>query len=139
MANTTRMPPLGLDRLPIGKGPAAVRQRVVALEHLLEGLVKLPFLKRRIGLDVLLDAIPVGGDVIGAALGAYMVWEARNLGMSKTQMARMMGNVGIDFLLGLIPVVGVIPDYFFRSNTRNLRIIRKHLDKHHPATVTVDG
>jgi hypothetical protein len=58
--------------------------------------------------------------------------------MSKTAIARMAGNVGFDWLLGMIPWVGAIPDFFFRSNTRNLRIIRKHLDKHHPATVTVD-
>ena len=45
----------------------------------------------------------------------------------------------IDFLLGLIPFVGAIPDFFFRSNTRNLRIIKKHLDKHHPATAVIEG
>ena len=43
----------------------------------------------------------------------------------------MAGNVGVDWLLGLIPCVGAIPDFFFRSNTRNLRIIKRHLDKHH--------
>ena len=42
-------------------------------------------------------------------------------------------------LLGLIPFVGAVPDFFFRSNTRNLRIIRRHLDKHHPATATIDN
>ncbi len=54
-------------------------------------------------------------------------------------MTRMMGNVGLDFVLGLIPFVGAVPDFFFRSNTRNLRIIRKHLDKHHPSTVVIEG
>ena len=72
-------------------------------------------------------------------MGAWMVWEARNLGMSKLQMSRMFGNVGVDFMLGLIPFVGAVPDFFFRSNTRNLRIIKKHLDKHHPATATIDN
>ena len=90
-------------------------------------------------LDFLLNFIPVVGSFIGAAMGSYMLWEARNLGMSKWQMARMAGNVGTDWALGLIPIVGAVPDFFFRSNTRNLRIIRKHLDRHHPATVTVEG
>ena len=71
-------------------------------------------------------------------MGAYMAWEARNLGMSKTQIARMAGNVGFDWALGMIPWVGAIPDLFFRSNSRNLKIIRKHLDKHHPASVTIE-
>lgn len=139
---TTRMspPPLGAFASDYtGRDPAAVRKRIEAMEHLLEGLFTVPVLNRKIGLDVILDLIPIGGDAIGAAMGAWMVWEARNLGMSKLQMARMFGNVGIDWALGLIPFVGAVPDFFFRSNTRNLRIIRKHLDRHHPATATIIG
>lgn len=140
MANTTRMPMPDLGAIvPLGRDAAAVRKRVEALEHVLEGLFTIPGTKQRVGLDVILDVLPVGGDLIGAAMGAYMVWEARNLGMSKLQMARMFGNVGTDFLLGLIPFVGAIPDFFFRSNTRNLRIIKKHLDKHHPSTAVIES
>jgi len=140
MANTTRMPTPGLGSIvPIGRDAASVRRRIESLEHLLEGLITIPGTRRKIGLDVILDILPVGGDVIGAAMGAYMAWEARNLGMSKVQMARMFGNVGVDFVLGLIPFVGAIPDFFFRSNTRNLKIIKKHLDKHHPSTAVIDG
>ena len=98
----------------------------------------IPGINRPVGLDVILDVIPGVGDVAGAALGSYMVWEARNLGMSKWQMGRMAGNVGIDFLLGLIPVIGVVPDFFFRSNSRNLKIIKRHLDKHHASTATIE-
>ena len=123
----------------LSREPAAVRHRIEALERLLEGLFVIPGLNRKIGLDVLLDLVPVAGDAAAAALGGYMVWEARNLGMSKSQMARMAGNVGVDFLLGLIPWIGAVPDFFFRSNTRNLRIIKKHLERHHPALVAIDG
>lgn len=140
MANTTRMPRPDLTQIvPLGRDAASVRKRVEGMEHLLEGLIKIPGTNQRLGLDVILDVLPIGGDVIGAALGAYMVWEARNLGMSKAQMARMFGNVGLDFLLGLIPLVGAVPDFFFRSNTRNLKIIRKHLDKHHPSTAIIEN
>jgi hypothetical protein len=129
------------QRLPfptVGTDPQSVRQRVEAMEKLLERLFVIPGTKRTVGLDVILDVVPVVGDVAAAALGAYIIWEAKNLGMSKSQMARMGGNVGIDWLLGLIPVIGIIPDFFFRSNTRNLRIIKRHLDKHHPSGATVD-
>jgi hypothetical protein len=125
-------------RIPLGSDPDSVRRRVEAMEHLLERVIVIPGLNRPIGLDVILDVVPVAGDIAGAALGSYMVWEARNLGMSKWQMARMAGNVGFDFLLGLIPWVGAIPDFFFRSNTRNLRIIKRHLDKHHARAATVE-
>ena len=123
----------------IGTDPASVRQRVEALEKIMERLIVIPGTKRGIGLDVILDLVPFAGSTAGAVLGAYMTWEARNLGMTKWQMSRMAGNVGVDWLLGLIPWVGAIPDFFFQSNTRNLRIIKRHLDKHHPAGATVNA
>ena len=124
--------------LPLGKDPASVRRRIEAMEHLLERSLTVPGTRFPIGLDVVLDLVPGIGTTIAAAMGAYMAWEARNLGMSKTQIARMAGNVGFDWVLGLIPWVGAIPDLFFRSNSRNLTIIKKHLDKHHPSTATID-
>jgi hypothetical protein len=128
------------DRLPgMGRDPASVRRRIEHAEHLLEGLFVIPVINRRIGLDVILDALPFAGDAIAAAMGGWIIWEARNLGMSKWQMARMAGNVGVDFALGLIPVVGAIPDFFFRSNTMNLKMIRRHLERHHPALATIEG
>ena len=122
----------------MGSDPASVRQRVEALEKVLEGLFVLPGTNRKVGLDVLFDLVPFLGSTAAAAMGAYMAWEARNLGMSKMQLARMTSNIGVDWLLGMIPFVGAIPDFFFRSNSRNLRIIKRHLDKHHPETRIID-
>ena len=141
MQGTTRPQPYRAlaDRVPgLGRDPQSVRKRVELMERLLERMFVIPGINRPVGLDVILDALPFAGDVIGAALGSWLVWEARNLGMSKWQMARMFGNVGIDFLLGAIPFVGAIPDFFFRSNSRNLRIIRRHLDKNHPGTAMLE-
>jgi hypothetical protein len=125
--------------LPEMKDPQGVRRRVEAMEALLERLITIPGTNRQLGLDVILDVVPGVGSIAAGALGAWMLWEARNLGMSKWQMTRMAGNVGVDTLLGAIPWIGAIPDFFFRSNTRNLRIIKRHLDRHYPATVTLDG
>ncbi len=122
----------------LGTDPQSVRQRVEAMERLLERMITIPGTKQKIGLDVVLDLVPVAGSTAAAVLGAYMAWEARNLGMSKWQFARMAGNIGVDWLLSLIPWVGAIPDFFFRSNTRNLRIIKRHLDRHHAGTATIE-
>ena len=141
MAKTTRMESgigAAARNLPLGKDAAAVRRRVEAMEKLLERGFTIPGTNQKIGLDVILDLIPGVGTTAAAVMGGYLAWEARNLGMSKTAVARMAGNVGFDWMLGLIPWVGAIPDLFFRSNSRNLKIIRKHLDKHHPATTTID-
>jgi hypothetical protein len=125
--------------LPLGCDPLSVRRRVEAMERILERLIVVPGLNRPLGLDAILSIIPFVGTTAGAALGAYMLWEARNLQMTKWQMTRMSANTGFDWLLGLIPLVGVIPDFFFRSNTRNLRIIKRHLDRKYPAMVIVEA
>jgi hypothetical protein len=120
--------------LPVGRDPRSVRRRIEAMEALLERAFVLPGINRPVGLDAILGLVPVAGDIIAAAMGAWIVWEARNLGMSRFHLARMAGNVGIDALIGAIPIVGDLFDFAFRSNSRNLRIVRRWLDKHHPET-----
>lgn len=125
--------------LPLGTDPQSVRRRLEALEQLLEGMIEVPGLNRKVGLDALLGLIPVAGDAIAAVLGLYMVWEARNLGMSRWQLWRMAGNVGFDTLVGAVPVAGDLFDFMYRSNSRNLKIVKKHLDRHHPETRVLEG
>jgi len=124
--------------LPIGRDAASVRKRVEAIEAVMERMFVIPGINRPVGLDALLGLIPVIGDIAAAGIGSWIVWEARNLGMSRYQLARMMGNVGFDALLGMVPLVGDAADFFFRSNTRNLKRIKRHLDRHHPETVTIE-
>jgi hypothetical protein len=127
------------DQLPIGRDPASVRRRLEAVEGILERLFVVPGLNRGVGLDSIVGLIPVVGDVITASMGAWLVWEARNLGMSKFQLMRMIGNVGMDTAIGAVPLVGDLFDFVFKSNTRNLRIIKRYLDKHHPSTIMLEG
>ena len=122
-----------------GRDPASIRRRIETMEALLEGLFVIPGTNRRVGLDSLVGLIPVVGDFATAAMGAWIVWEARNLGMSKWQLTRMAANVGFDTLVGAIPFAGDIFDFLYKSNSKNLRIIRRHLDKHHPSTVVIEG
>ena len=122
-----------------GSDPHSVRARVEAMEKLLERSFVIPGTKIPFGLDSIIGLVPVLGDVVTAAMGAYMVWEARNLGMSKWHLLRMTANVGVDTVLGAIPLVGDAFDLVFRSNSKNLRIIKKHLDKHHPGTRIIEG
>ncbi len=130
---------LASERLSLDTDPASVRRRVEALEQILERAFVIPGTSRRIGVDAIAGLVPVAGDTITALLGIYLVWEARNLGMSKWQLARMTGNVGFDWLVGLVPFAGDVIDFFFRSSSRNLRMIRGHLDRHHPATRIIEG
>lgn len=139
MAGTAQQARRMAPELPLGRDAAAVRQRIEAIERLLERSFTLPGTSQPVGLDAIVGLVPVAGDALGALLGLYTVWEARNLGMSRWQMARMLGNVGLDAAIGAIPFVGVVGDFLFRSNTRNLKIVRRHLDRHHPGARIIES
>lgn len=136
--NSPRPQVMGFE-LPVGNDPASIRARVEAVEMLLERSFRIPGTNVPVGLDSIIGLVPVIGDIITTAMGAYIVWEARNLGLSKFQLTRMGVNVAFDTLVGLVPVVGDAADFLFRSNTKNLRIIKRHLDKHHPQTRVIEG
>jgi hypothetical protein len=126
-------------RLPIGRDPASVRRRLEAMEGLLERALVVPGTNYRIGADSIVGLIPVVGDLIAAAMGAWLIWEAKNLGMSRFQRWRMAGNIAVDTAIGAVPLIGDAFDLVFRSNTRNLRIIKRWLDRNHPEPVTIEG
>jgi hypothetical protein len=127
------------NELPLGNDPASIRLRVERMERLLERAFVVPGMRREVGLDAIVGLVPIAGDVVSALLGLYIVWEARNLGMSKFKLARMIGNVAFDTAVGAVPVAGDVFDFLFRSNSRNLKMILRHLDKHHPETRVIEG
>ena len=130
LGSVRRMPAV---ELPMGRDALSVRRRVETLEKLLERAFVDPGDQRSLSASMrVAGLIPVAGDLVAGALGLYLVWEAQNLGMPKWQLARMVGHVGFDALLGAVPLAGDLADFLYRSNSRNLKIVRKHLDKHHP-------
>ncbi|MEF8841489.1 MAG: DUF4112 domain-containing protein [Haloarculaceae archaeon] len=92
----------GFDDLPESVDEAAV-ERMRAVAYLLDESVRLPGTDLRIGLDPLVGAVPVVGDVVSGGLGLYVVAEAANLGVPFTTLLRMLGNVVIDVAGGSIP------------------------------------
>ena len=68
--------------------------------------------------------LPGAGDVVGAALGLYAVVAAWRMRVPKVLIARMLLNLSLDLLGGLVPVVGDVWDFFFKANTRNLALLR---------------
>jgi len=138
LAGTEALRRMG-NELPLGNDPASIRLRVERMERLLERAFVVPGMRREVGLDAIVGLVPIAGDVVSALLGLYIVWEARNLGMSKFKLARMIGNVAFDTAVGAVPVAGDVFDFLFRSNSRNLKMILRHLDKHHPETRVIEG
>ena len=132
----------GFDRftsaMRVSRSPRDVRGRLIVLEKILEGAIRLPG-NQRIGLDAFIGLVPVVGDLLSATIGTYLVWEGRNAGLSRWACTRMLGRVGFDAALGAIPVVGDAFDIFYRSNARNLQRILAHIDRHHPGAGAIEG
>lgn len=126
-------------QVPLGTSPEDVRRRIEALENILERAVTIPVLRRKVGLDAIAGLVPFAGDLLTAMMGIYAVWEARNLGLPRWKQWRMIANIGVDTAIGTIPIAGDLFDFLYRSNTRNLKIIRAHLDRHHPETRVIEG
>ena len=103
--------------------------RLEAMAKLLDVAFILPGTKIRYGIDGLIGLIPVVGDVIAAALSLWLVREARALGAPWHVTARMLGNVAIQGVAGTVPFAGDAFDVLFRANIRNVRLLRRWLEK----------
>jgi hypothetical protein len=103
--------------------------RLEAMAKLLDVAFILPGTKVRYGIDGLIGLIPVVGDVIATALSLWLVREARALGAPWHVTARMLGNVAIQGVAGTVPVAGDAFDVLFRANIRNVRLLRRWLEK----------
>jgi len=106
--------------------PAVRRSRTVST--LMDEAVRLPGTGFRVGIDPLLGLVPFGGDTVAFVLSLYPVVEAARLGLPRTTLARMLLNVGIDFLVGSVPVLGTLFDAVWKANERNVRLLERHLD-----------
>jgi hypothetical protein len=103
--------------------------RITALARFLDGAFVVPGTNLRFGMDSVIGLVPGVGDAVSALLSSYIIWEARQLGLPRWKIARMVANVAFDTALGAIPVAGDVFDVFFRANQRNLRIIQDHLGR----------
>jgi hypothetical protein len=113
-------------------GPLTREQRfarIDALSKLLDVAFVLPGTNIRYGIDGLIGLVPIVGDLLTTAISLWIVREARALGAPKHVVARMLGNVALDGVVGLVPFAGDAFDVMFRANVRNMRILRKWMDK----------
>jgi hypothetical protein len=103
--------------------------RLDALAKLMDSAIAVPGTRLRIGLDSVIGLVPGIGDLASALISSYIIWEARQLGVPRWKIARMIANTALDTTVGAIPVVGDVLDVFYKSNRRNLKILRDHLER----------
>jgi hypothetical protein len=103
--------------------------RLEALAKLLDVAFILPGTNIRYGIDGLIGLIPVVGDIITTAISLWLVREARALGAPWHITARMLANVAVDGVVGIVPLAGDAFDVMFRANVRNVRLLRRWMEK----------
>jgi hypothetical protein len=99
-----------------------------ALAHLMDGAFRIPGLKIRVGLDPILGLIPGIGDIVATLISIYVLAAAQRYGVPRITTLRMGMNIVIDAIIGANPIVGDLFDLVWKSNERNLALLRRHIN-----------
>ena len=99
------------------------------LADLLDSRWRIPGLGIPIGIDGIASIFPVVGDSATGVVSAYLVYQASRMGVPKNVLMRMAANTGVDWVVGSIPVLGTLFDIGFKANTRNVNLLRRHLER----------
>lgn len=102
---------------------------VERIASLMDDKFRVPGTNFRFGLDPILNFIPIAGDVSGFAVGASLLYVMAKNGVSRKVLIIMTLNICFDALLGAIPFVGQVSDFFFKSNTRNIQLLKEHYEE----------
>lgn len=123
-----------------GMSEDAARQEfaesIERLARIMDGAVKVPIIGP-IGLDALLGLFPVAGDATSACVSVLLIGRSIKYGVPREIIARMLGNVAFDFMIGAVPLAGDLADMWFRANLRNVALLRAYLDEQSRNTIEV--
>ncbi|MEJ6656791.1 MAG: DUF4112 domain-containing protein [Pseudomonas sp.] len=107
----------------------AILARLEKFSRFTDSSIGLPFTRFKIGVEAIIGLVPGIGDLVGLAMSGYVLLEAQRAGAGKEVKRRMLRNIGIDFVGGLIPVVGDAFDAVYKANSRNTRLLRSYLNQ----------
>ena len=93
---------------------------------LLDSKFKIPGTDFRFGLDPVIGLIPGVGDAVTLVMSGLLGTHLLRKGASGNLVAKITVNIVLDTIIGVIPVIGQIFDFFYRSNERNIRLVREY-------------
>ncbi|OCX65316.1 hypothetical protein BFP70_09615 [Thioclava sp. SK-1] len=99
------------------------------LANKMDRAFRVPGTSFRFGWDSVLGLIPGVGDTVTLVPSVYIIGRAHGLGVPTHLLARMGANVAIDWATGLIPLVGDIFDIGYKSNRKNVDLLRRHIER----------
>ncbi len=102
---------------------------VERVSYLMDEQFRLPGTKFRFGLDPIINLIPVAGDLGGFAVSTVLLLTMAKHGVSRKVLVMMTLNIILDSTIGAIPVLGHIFDFAYKSNSRNIKLLKEHYDE----------
>jgi Domain of unknown function (DUF4112) len=99
------------------------------LSHLMDSAITMPGTRMTVGADAIVGVVPIIGPLLTSGVSAYIVGQAWRHGAPTGMLVRMGGNIVGDTVLSSIPIVGFFADMFFKANTRNMALLRQHLQQ----------
>lgn len=113
--------------IPADQEQVEVPAHVELLAWVLDDWIRIPVVNRRVGIDGAIGMIPVVGDGAGLVTSAIIIISSVRQGVSVPTVVRMVGNVLFDSMLGVIPFAGDAFDFVWKSNAKNVRLLRADL------------
>lgn len=123
-----------------GHKASDIETKVKAIENLarlMDSQFKLPGIPLRLGLDTIIGLIPGIGDSAGLAIAGYIVYQSRRLGVSRTIVFQMVFNIFVDWMIGLIPIIGDIFDWGWKGNNKNAALLRDYVNSNCDETISM--
>ena len=111
------------------KDKEALVQSVEKLARLMDSRFNIPGIPIRLGLDTIIGLIPGIGDTIGLGISGYIIAQSKRIGVNRTTIYKMIANVFIDWLIGIVPILGDLFDWGWQANNRNAGLLRQHFEK----------
>lgn len=106
-----------------------ILQRLERYARFNDSQFRIPFTRIRIGVDGIIGVIPVFGETVGLILSLYLLLEAIKLKVPTALKMRMMSNVMLDWLIGLVPILGDLADIAFKANIRNYNLLKTYVEQ----------
>ena len=102
-----------------------IEESLENLSRYLDDWIKIPIVGWRFGLDALIGLVPNIGDTLTAFASFYILVAGVRYGVPKITLLRMAFNIGLDYVVGSIPVIGDAFDFVWKSNKKNMQLIRE--------------
>ncbi len=113
------------ERRTLRNNPLA--RRIELLSYLLDSYITIPGTTFKIGLDPIIGLFPGVGDLITGGASLYLVYLSARIGLPRSVLLRMLGNVLVDVVIGAVPIIGDLFDFTWKANARNLEIVDRYL------------